>query len=119
MFQGKVNEGFQVGKTSSWHEIGIYGISAREELGYNASGLYGLDNLGLMIANSGGPTLAKQVIGGVVNSRLWFGRLGLDIKPSNFSEFDNPQRSMIQTLKDENHIPSLSYGYTAGAYYSE
>lgn len=72
-----------------------------------------------MIANSGGPTLQKQVIGGVVNPRIWLGRLGLDVKPSNFSEFDNPQRSLIPTLKEEGYIPSLSYGYTAGAYYRE
>jgi hypothetical protein len=72
-----------------------------------------------MIANSGGPTLQKQVVGGVVNPRIWLGRLGLDVKPSNFSEFDNPQRSLISTLKEEGYIPSLSYSYTAGAYYSK
>jgi hypothetical protein len=72
-----------------------------------------------MIANSGGPTLLNQVVAGVVNPRLWVGRLGMDVKPSNFSEFENPQGSLIQTLKEENYIPSLSYGYTAGAYYSQ
>lgn len=72
-----------------------------------------------MIANSGGPTLENQTIGAVVNPRLWIGRLGMDDKPSNFSDFDNPQRSLITALKEEGLIPSLSYGYTAGAYYSE
>jgi hypothetical protein len=72
-----------------------------------------------MIANSGGPTFQNQVIAGIVNPRLWVGRLGMDSKPSNFSEFDNPQRSLIKTMKEENYIPSLSYGYTAGAYYSK
>ena len=72
-----------------------------------------------MIANSGGPTLENQTIGAVVNPRLWVGRLGMDIKPSNFSDFANPQRSLIKTLHEEGYIPSLSYGYTAGAYYSE
>lgn len=72
-----------------------------------------------MVANSGGPTLSSQVIGAVVNARLWVGQLGIDVKPSNFSGFEDPQRSLIQTLKDESYIPSLSYGYTAGAYYSE
>jgi hypothetical protein len=125
MYNGKPNDGFQTQKTpttpgsSTWSNIGIFQVAAREELGYNASGLYGLDNLGLMIANSGGPTLKSQVIGAVTNPRLWVGRLGMDVKPSNFSGFENPQRSLIQTLKDEKYIPSLSYGYTAGAYYSE
>lgn len=119
MYKGKVNNGFQAQDSSTWHEIGIYDIATREELGYNASGLYGLDTLGLMVANSGGPTLESQVIGGVVNSRVWVGRLGIDIKPNNFSEFENPQRSLISTLKEEQYIPSLSYSYTAGAYYSK
>jgi hypothetical protein len=119
MYQGKSNNGFQAQDSSTWHEIGIYQVEARPELRYNASGLYGLDSLGLMIANSGGPTLQNQVIAGVVNPRFWVGRLGMDVKPSNFSEFENPQRSLIRTLKDENYIPSLSYSYTAGAYYSE
>lgn len=94
-------------------------MAAREELGYNASGLYGLDSLGLEIANSGGPVLQNQVIAGVVNPRFWARRLGMDVKPRNFSEFENSQRSLIKTLKEENYIPSLSYGYTAGAYYSK
>jgi hypothetical protein len=118
-YQGRTNNGFQTNQSSTWHEIGIYQVAAREELGYNASGLYGLDTLGLMIANSGGPTLLNQTIGGVVNPRLWVGRLGMDVKPSNFSDFENPQRSLITTLKEEGHIPSLTYGYTAGAYYSK
>jgi hypothetical protein len=72
-----------------------------------------------MVANSGGPTFQSQVIGAVVNPMLWVGRLGLNVKPSNFSEFENPQRGLIPTLKDEECIPSLTYGYTAGAYYSK
>ncbi|KAH7088016.1 aspartic peptidase domain-containing protein [Paraphoma chrysanthemicola] len=119
MYKGRPNNGFQAQDSTSWHEIGIYQVEARPELRYNASGLYGLDTLGLMIANSGGPVLQNQVIAGVVNPRFWVGRLGMDVKPSNFSEFENPQRSLIQTLKDENYIPSLSYSYTAGAYYKK
>jgi hypothetical protein len=110
MYQGKPNDGFQTKQSSTWREIGIYQVAAREELAYNASGLYGLDSLGLMIANSGGPTLQNQVVAGVVNSRIWVGRLGMDVKPSNFSEFENPQRSLITTLREENYIPSLSRG---------
>ncbi|USP74075.1 hypothetical protein yc1106_01349 [Curvularia clavata] len=119
IYQGRPNDGFQADLSSTWHEIGIYRTETRSELGYNASGLYGLDTLGLMVANSGGPTLENQTIGAVVNPRLWLGRLGMDDKPNNFSDFDNPQRSLIKTLKEEGLIPSLSYGYTAGAYYKQ
>ncbi|KAH8732441.1 aspartic peptidase domain-containing protein [Phaeosphaeriaceae sp. PMI808] len=119
LYQGKPNNGFQVQESSTWSEIGIYQTPTRGELGYNASGLYGLEKLGLMVANSGGPTLQNQVVGGVVNPRLWIGWLGMDVKPNNFSEFENPQRSLIKTLREENYIPGLSYGYTAGAYYKK
>ncbi|EMD89485.1 hypothetical protein COCHEDRAFT_1108162 [Bipolaris maydis C5] len=119
IYQGRTNNGFQANLSSTWHEVGIYQTTNREELGYNASGLYGLDTLGLMIANSGGPTLENQTIGAVVNPRLWVGRLGMDVKPSNFSDFANPQPSLIKTLHEEGYIPSLSYGYTAGAYYKQ
>jgi hypothetical protein len=119
MYNSKSSDGFQVKESSTWDELGIYKVATREELRYNASGLYGLDTMALMIANSGGPVLKNQVIGGLVNPRYWVGRLGMDVKPSNFSAFDNPQRSLIQTLKEESYIPSLSYGYTAGAYYSK
>ena len=54
-----------------------------------------------------------------MNPRIWLGRLGMDVKPLNFSGFDTPQRTMIVTLKEEKYISSLSYGYTAGAYYSK
>ena len=39
-----------------WREIGTYRVAARGELQYDASGLYDLDSLGLMIVNCGGPT---------------------------------------------------------------
>ena len=118
-YQGRPSNGFSAQKSTSWHEIGIYGTTQRTELGYNATGLYGLDTLGLMSSSSEGPTLGKQVIAGVVNPRIWLVRLGVDIKPINFSEFANPQRSMMVTLKEERYISSLKDGYTAGAYYSE
>jgi hypothetical protein len=32
MYQGKANDGFQAKRSSTWHEIGIYQVAAREEL---------------------------------------------------------------------------------------
>lgn len=38
-------------------------------------------------------------------------------KPTNFTSFNNPQPSFLWSLKNESYIPSLSWGYTAGAQY--
>jgi len=118
-FKGRTSNGLLVNSSSTWQEIGIYEMNVREDLNFTANGLYGLDRLGLMIENSGGPTLSNQVISGVASPKIWVGMVGLGQKPANFSEFENPQTTFISTLKNEKKIPSKSYGYTAGAYYSK
>ncbi|KAF1965293.1 acid protease [Bimuria novae-zelandiae CBS 107.79] len=117
VFQGTESDGFQVNETQSWHQIGIYEMGIRPEIGFDASALYGLDNVGLQVANSGGPTLGNMVVAGVAQPTVFVGQFGLSPKPSNFSGLNSPQKSFMQKLRDDNHIPSVSYGYTAGAYY--
>ena len=46
-----------------------------------------------------------------------FGYFPLGNKPTNFSDFNTPQLSYMSSLKNQSYIPSLSYGYTAGAHY--
>jgi hypothetical protein len=117
-FNGRESSGFLVNSSSTWNEIGLYEVDARPDLDFTANALYGLDNLGLMLQNSGGPTLPNQVIAAMANPAIWVGMVGLGQKPANFSEFDNPQEGLISTLKKKGMIPSMSYGYTAGAWYS-
>lgn len=118
-FQGKDSMGFMTNETKSWHNIGLYGMDIRPEIGFDANALYGLDTVGLQVANSGGPTMDNMVVAAVAVPTVFVGQFGLSPKPSNFSQLDHPQPSYIQTLKDKKEIPSVSYGYTAGAYYSE
>ncbi len=47
------------------------------------------------------------------------GVLGLGPKPTNFSDFNDPQPSFMHSLKNQSLIPSLSCGYYAGASYDE
>lgn len=49
----------------------------------------------------------------------YLGIFGLGPKPSNFSDFANPQPSLMQTMKDREKIPSISFAYTAGASYRQ
>ncbi|KAF2447000.1 acid protease [Karstenula rhodostoma CBS 690.94] len=116
-FNGRESSGFLVNSSSTWHEIGLYEMDARPDLGFTANALYGLEILGLMLQNSGGPTLSNQVVAAVANPAVWVGMVGLGQKPANFSDFDNPQEGLIGTLRKEGKIPSRSYGYTAGAWY--
>lgn len=116
-FNGKDSSGFQVNASSTWKNIGIYTLVTEDDLGMNDNGLYGFDTVGLGLQNSGGITLQSQVIAGIATKNFYLGIFGLGPKPSNFSDFDYPQPTFMRTLKDQNKIPSLSFGYTAGAAY--
>ena len=116
-FDGEQSTGFQYTKSSSWELIGLYDLALETELNYTGNGMFGYDNVGLQIQNSGGLNLTKQVVSGIATKDFYLGIFGLSPKPSNFSDFDYPQPSFMRTLKDQNKIPSLSYAYTAGASY--
>ena len=51
--------------------------------------------------------------------RFFLGSLGLSPYPMNFTNFDDPQPSMVHTPRGENLIPSTAWAYIAGAYYRE
>ena len=53
----------------------------------------------------------------ITSNDFSFGQLGLGPKPTNFSDFNNPSESFLRTLRNKSLIPSLSFGYTAGAPY--
>ncbi|KAF2814039.1 acid protease [Mytilinidion resinicola] len=116
-YDGKASSGFLANQSSTWKSIGLYDLILEHQLGYAGAGMYGFDTVGLMIQNSGGPSLSGQVVAGIATKDFYLGIFGLGPKPSNFSNFDYPQPSYMRSLKDQNKIPSLSYGYTAGASY--
>lgn len=111
--------GFQVNESSTWHEIGLYGVDLRTEINYTVDGLYGLDHVGLGEQNDGGPTLSDQLVALYADVNFRTGFLGMSPKMTNLSGFDNLQKSYITALKDEGTIPSASFGYTAGAWYGK
>lgn len=114
--------GFQSDLSDTWKPI-IPGLSLFETglqgyLGFAANASFGHDSIGLMIQHSGGPTLADQLVGSLKKLPFFVGFLGLNPMSINFTSFESPQRSFLAALKDEMKIPSLSYAYNAGAYYS-
>lgn len=60
--------------------------------------------------------MSDQIVGVVDSIDYLLGFLGLGVKVTNFTDVDKP--SFVSSLaRDERHIPSRSYGYTAGAHY--
>ena len=64
----------------------------------------------------------QQLLSAVATQDLFVGSLGLSSRPISFkSEIEgqppDTRQSLITSLKNQNLIPSVSYGYTAGASY--
>ena len=48
---------------------------------------------------------------------FYFGVFGLNPRPTNFTDYNDPAPSYMSNLKAQNLIPSLSWSYTAGNQY--
>lgn len=112
---------FEIDKSSSRQEIGLYGINENGvglegNLGYEARVQFGLDHLGIGL---NGPRVENQTVGGIAAAQpFYLGILGLNNQPLNFTSLGNSSSAALLTaLKDARKIPSLSYSYTAGAQY--
>ncbi|KAL8849162.1 MAG: hypothetical protein Q9221_005839 [Calogaya cf. arnoldii] len=109
---------FTANQSSSWDELGPFTLALEQNLGRNESGTFGLDTISLGLSNdTGGPTLNSQIIAGIETERWYNGILGLQQQPMNLSDFSQPQKTFLSTLREQNLIPSLSWAYTAGARY--
>ncbi|KAK4896171.1 hypothetical protein LTR49_028179 [Elasticomyces elasticus] len=97
---------------------GLFQLNTFEEslLGLSGNAYYGFETINLSLPGSGLPTLQSQVIAGFASNAFWLGSLGVSPVPFNFTNLDEPQPSMMGTLKKQSLIPSTSWAYTAGAY---
>lgn len=115
--QGVQGTGYATNVSSTWDLIGVYTTNLEDILGYVVDAEYGLESVGLQLENSGGLSLNELVVGGIAVDDFYLGVFGLGPKPSNFSTYSNPLPSFMTRLNSTKLIPSLSYGYTAGASY--
>lgn len=97
----------------------IYTLGVEGNLGLDSAGNFGYDDVTFGTAGSAGPSAQHQIISAIADPKYWVGSFGLNPQPSNFTNFVSPQPSLMQTLRQNNQIPSISYAYTAGAYYSK
>lgn len=97
----------------------VYDLGVGDQLrDYTVNGDYGFDTVTLGHLRGGGPSV-RGVVAAVGDTHFtWLGALGLNPRPVNFT--DKPQEpftSLLQQLKDQGNISSLSWAYTAGAQY--
>jgi len=115
-FYGVASLGFQSNESSTWNYIDLETLDTQQNL-FDDSAVYGQDTvaLGTGPANSGyGTAIPKQVIAGVTTEDFWLGNLGLGIFAHT-----KTMPSLLVSMKAQNLTTSLSYGYTAGQYYSK
>ena len=105
--------------SSTWHQTGFYELYIEQNLNITGNAQVGNETVGLGLQGSGGPTLNDQIVGGIATTDFWVGMFGINPKPTNFTTLDEGQASYMTSLKDQNMIPSLSVGYTAGNQYRE
>lgn len=96
---------------------GIFGLDFGDKLGYHTNAIFGYDTVGLGWTGSGGPTLDRQTIANIADPLIYVGMLGLDPRPSNFSNYDEPVPSYMSNLFSDSLIPSLTWSHTAGNRY--
>ena len=103
--------------SSTFEPRGIYDMWVGANLGIYGNGIAGFDRVGLGGEGEGGPTLENSTIIAYAGYSFYLGMLGINPKPSNFTNFNDPTPSMMTRLKQQRKIPSISFGYTAGAHY--
>ena len=108
---------FLPNESTTWKDQGLYTLESEKNLGFDDNGDFGYDTLTLGLPGTGAPALEKQVLAGIAAKDFYVGLWGLGPRPTNFTTLDNPYPSLMTNLKENQFIPSISYGYTAGAQY--
>lgn len=108
---------FNYSQSSTFEEIGIYSTWIEQNLGYIGNAEYGWDVVSLGGLGDGGPTQKNTTVGAVAVDAFYLGVFGLNPKPTNWTSYEDSSPSYMTQLKDQKLIPSVSFGYTAGAPY--
>jgi hypothetical protein len=108
---------FDSNASSTWDYNGFYQLWIEQNLDLAGNGQYGWDTVGLGLPGEEGPTLTNTTVGTIISSDFWLGHFGVNPKPTNFTNFTDPSPSYMSLLFEQNQIPSVSFGYTAGARY--
>ncbi|KAK5018534.1 hypothetical protein LTR16_000566 [Cryomyces antarcticus] len=107
---------FNPNKSSTWSYLGLYKLGLIEEslLGYSGNAEFGYDNVTLGWYGEG---VEKQVVQGFATKDFYLGSLGISPYAVNITTINDPHPSLLGALKDNGQVPSISWAYTAGAFY--
>jgi hypothetical protein len=103
--------------STTWQEEGLFDLYIDRNLNLTGNGMFGYDSVALGYLGQGGPNLQHQIVGSIAVEDFWFGHFGLHPKTTNFTDLSENVPSFMSTLKAQNLIPSVSWGYTQGAPY--
>jgi hypothetical protein len=99
--------------------MGTYRVGLGANFGLTGNGKFGNDTVGLGTgAGANAINIDKQAVVAYATSDVWVGQLGLSKWALNMSDTVSPH-SFLSRLKEGGYIPSLSFGYQAGAFYRE
>ncbi|KAL8752290.1 MAG: hypothetical protein Q9184_005782 [Pyrenodesmia sp. 2 TL-2023] len=117
---------FDKNDSSTWQGEGLHELSQELNLGYTGNGDWGLDSITLGYPGSGAISVENQLLATIATKDFYIATWGIAPRPTNLSRSDSdlatfaPEgsyQSLLSKLKQEDRIPSLAYGYTAGARY--
>ena len=122
-FNAQQSLGFDPNSSKSWKAYGTYSIPVQDILDIDwtpdarPDASYGLDNVGLGPTSPSSLVLAGLLVAEYKSPDFFLGSFGLSSRSINLGNGAIPP--FLTTFNQSNQIPSLSYGYTAGAFYRE
>lgn len=122
IFDSKQSLGFDSQQTQNWTQLGIYSLQQSpilQDLHYapesNPNGSYGLTTVGLGVDSKSSPQFGSILVAGINTEDFFMGSFGLSDSPFVLSDKQYP--TFLADYSGNGLIPSLSYGYAAGAQY--
>jgi Eukaryotic aspartyl protease len=111
---------FNPNSSSTWVEQGLYQLPllAESAFGESGNGRFGSDSFVMSYGGGGGATVHDSVVAGIATKDFYIGTLGLTPYGTNFTDYNHPKPSILKLLRDGGQIPSRSWAYTAGAFYT-
>ena len=116
-FNSTLSPGFQSNFSSTWEKIGTYELGQNDFLGLDGNGIFGNDTVAFTRGGDGQKIqIDHQVVTAYASPDIWLGEIGLGNRAIDLGQ-NAQSASFLTNLKGNKSIPSLSYGYTAGAPY--